>query len=86
MKPVLLQSSFKASLLRILRAQATTLTVLIVSAALALWDVFDVFLTESESSIGAEHGVALYTTFQAVCALLEPATEFIEDVQELMDL
>lgn len=68
-----------------LMSRTTTVVVSVVSAATAVWDVFDVILTDSEGTIGAEHGFALYATFSAVCAVLEATGWFVEEVQELLD-
>lgn len=69
----------------VLLSRTTTVVVSVVSAGTAVWDVFDVILTDTEGTIGAEHGFALYATFSAVCAVLEATGWFVEEVQELLD-
>lgn len=75
----------KQALRNFLISRTTTVAVALVSAATAVWDVFDVILTDTEGTIGAEHGFALYATFSAVSAVLEATGGFVEEVQELLD-
>ncbi|MEO0062274.1 MAG: hypothetical protein RLZZ08_834 [Pseudomonadota bacterium] len=74
-----------ASVREILLSRTTNIVVSVVSAGTAVWDVFDVVLTDAEGTIGAEHGFALYATFSAICAVLEATGWFVEEVQELID-
>lgn len=75
----------KQVLSRWLLSRWATVVVSLVSAAMAVWDVFDVIIIDREGEIGAEHGFALFATFQAGCAILEATGWFLEEVQVMLD-